>query len=182
VAGLGLAGALLKPEFTTGSFAGPTFGVMGDPFHVDPVTKTIHYTGSEGRISVMELYSWCMEEWDKPEMMEHEIPMIARTPTIYDTWNGWRVSEATMPYLMGGSLVNGDDLWTNIVTVGRVKDDTIIELDDQPIAQGQMVDILYPSEDEVVVRGRRDGRVKTEFRQKIGYPGSYYFALCDDGL
>jgi hypothetical protein len=63
-----------------------------------------------------------------------------------------------------------------------VKDDTIIELDDQPIAQGQMVDILYPSEDEVVVRGRRDGRVKTEFRQKIGYPGSYYFALCDDGL
>ena len=68
-----------------------------------------------------------MEEFDASGQMDDLIPMEAKTPTLYDVVNGWRISTLSWDFLYNSAVqqqingVNTLDVYTNVRTLGAIE-------------------------------------------------------------
>lgn len=79
------------------------FSVLTD-WQYDTVTRVIKHNTGTSRITVNQLYSEIMNEFDNPGLMDDPIPMSASTPTEYSLINGWLIDDVSYGYLYGGSI------------------------------------------------------------------------------
>lgn len=73
---------------------------------IDFEKKKIYYNskGSKKIYSVNELYSYLQDVFDEPDAMDDEIPIHAVSKNKYLLINGWKIDEAGMKHLTGGTL------------------------------------------------------------------------------
>ena len=94
--------------------------ILGGDWEFDTVTRTIHWAGRRNgkpSYTVLELYRYIQDAFDEPELIDEEMPVFAPTNELMSMENGWSISEEGFGHLTEGTVRQGDEYWTNILTI-----------------------------------------------------------------
>jgi hypothetical protein len=154
--------------------------VIVDGFTIDSKTKKISYAGSsDNQISVLDFYKHLSDEWDKPNHMDDDVPMVAITPNMFEVQNEWIITEDSFKNFKDGSIRNGNgDIYAHVYHVGQIDDtcSTCIYQNGKPISnwiRGKVNVLVKAKQGLMKTITKRFNRTE-EFTNCIGF-GSYPF-------
>lgn len=91
-------------------------------FHWD--TQTISINDSENHkkgVSLIDLYTYLKKQWrDDEEFRKYHFPIQAIDRKNFSMEGGWKLSNDSLCHLRNGTIINGDEIYTGIVTLGEL--------------------------------------------------------------
>lgn len=69
---------------------------------IDFKNKKISYIGKDGTTyPAIEFYSFLQDIFDEQENMKYEIPIVAKSKTVFKLINGWTIDATSLKYIKG---------------------------------------------------------------------------------
>ena len=101
--------------------------VLDKPFHLDKATKTILFTGDEGKVyTVLEFHRYLQSQADRVQAnsdfldITDPIPSTRITDHLIRLEDGISLDDNAAPYLSEGSIVQKDIVWSSRMSWGTL--------------------------------------------------------------